>query len=96
MTALRPEIAENPQDDARQGPGLVGLLGDAWDLRGARGEGLHWVEAGLRVIRVGRPRERAKLLSAGALFHLGRGEFDAVETMAAEELALAPAARDRC
>ena len=40
--------------------------------------------------------ERAKLLSAGALFHLGRGEFDAVEMMAAEELALARAARDRC
>ena len=82
--------------DPEVGARLVGLLWDAWDLRGARGEGLHWVEAGLRVIGVDRPRERAKLLSAGALFHLGRGEFDAVEMMAAEELALARAARDRC
>ena len=82
--------------DPEVGARLVGLLWDAWDLRGARGEGLHWVEAGLRVIGVDRPRERAKLLSAGALFHLGRGEFDAVEMMAGEELALARAARDRC
>jgi predicted ATPase/DNA-binding SARP family transcriptional activator len=82
--------------DPEVGARLVGLLWDAWDLRGARGEGLHWVEAGLRVIGMDRPRERAKLLSAGALFHLGRGEFDAVEMMAAEELALARAARDRC
>jgi tetratricopeptide (TPR) repeat protein len=82
--------------DPEVGARLVGLLWDAWDLRGARGEGLHWVEAGLGVIGVDRPRERAKLLSAGALFHLGRGEFDAVEMMATEELALARAARDRC
>jgi predicted ATPase/DNA-binding SARP family transcriptional activator len=90
------EWSFGPGGDPEVGARLVGLLWDAWDLRGARGEGLHWVEAGLRVIGVGRPRERAKLLSAGALFHLGRGEFDAVETMAAEELALARAARDRC
>jgi tetratricopeptide (TPR) repeat protein len=42
-----------------------------------------------------RPQERLPLLSAGALFHLGRGEFAAVAALTGEQLALARATGTR-
>lgn len=80
-----------PGGDPELGAQLVRCLWHPWDLRGARGEGLHWVHAGLDAIGADRPAQRLPLLSAGALFHLGRADFDAVAALAHEQLALARA-----
>jgi non-specific serine/threonine protein kinase len=68
---------------------LIAVLWHPWDLRGARDEGLHWVRAGLDALPDQDPW-RLPLLSAGALFSLGRAEFDAVTALTR---ALLPAAR---
>ncbi|WP_222263080.1 hypothetical protein [Modestobacter marinus] len=73
------------------GARLVGYLWHPWDLSGARGEGLHWVHAGLAVTGPDLPTERLRLLSAGALFHLGRAEFAAAAELTHEQLSLARA-----
>jgi predicted ATPase/DNA-binding SARP family transcriptional activator len=75
--------------DPLVGARLVACLWHPWDLRGLRGEGLHWVGAGLRAVGADRPLERLPLLSAGALFHLGRGEFAQVAELTVEQVALA-------
>ncbi len=62
-----------------------------WDLRGARSEGLHWVHAGLDVVGSDRPADRLPLLSAAALLHIGRSDFEATERLADEQRALARA-----
>lgn len=80
-----------PDGDPELGAQLVRCLWHPWDLRGARGEGLHWVHAGLDAIGPDLPEQRLPLLSAGALFHLGRADFDAVAALANEQLALAGA-----
>jgi predicted ATPase/DNA-binding SARP family transcriptional activator len=80
-----------PDGDPELGAQLVRCLWHSWDLRGTRGEGLHWVHAGLGAIGADRPAHRLPLLSAGALFHLGRADFDAVVALATEQLALARA-----
>ncbi|MDQ2708948.1 MAG: BBE domain-containing protein [Actinomycetota bacterium] len=83
------EWSFGPDGDPELGAQLVRCLWHPWDLRGARGEGLHWVHAGLDAIGTDRPAQRLPLLSAGALFHLGRADFDAVAVLAHEQLALA-------
>jgi predicted ATPase/DNA-binding SARP family transcriptional activator len=85
------EWSFGPGGDPELGAQLVGCLWHLWDLRGARGQGLHWVHAGLDAIGADRPVQRLPLLSAGALFHLGRADFDAVAALANEQLALAQA-----
>lgn len=80
-----------PGGDPELGAQLVRCLWHPWDLRGARGQGLHWVHAGLDAIGPDRPAQRLPLLSAGALFHLGRADFAAVAALATEQLALARA-----
>jgi tetratricopeptide (TPR) repeat protein len=75
--------------DARLGTHLVAVLWHTWDLRGARDEGLHWVRAGLDAVGPDQPELRLPLLSAGALFHLGRAQFDAVTGLTRELLPLA-------
>jgi predicted ATPase len=85
------EWSFGPDGDPDLGAQLVGCLWHLWDLRGARGQGLHWVHAGLDAIGTDRPAQRLPLLSAGALFHLGRADFDAVAALANEQLALARA-----
>jgi len=83
------EWAFGPGGDPRDGARLVSCLWHPWDLRGVRGEGLHWVAAALDAVGPQLPDERLPLLAAGALFSLGRGDFDAVAELAGEELALA-------
>lgn len=83
------EWSFEPDGDPGLGASLVRCLFFPWDLRGARGEGLHWVHAGLTAIGEHRPAERLPLLSAGALFHAGQADFDACTTLAVEQLALA-------
>ncbi len=85
------EWSFGPDGDPALGAGLVGCLWHPWDLSGARGEGLHWVQAGLDATGPDLPTERLRLLSAGALFHLGRAEFAAVTDLTREQLALARA-----
>ncbi|MGY1640598.1 BTAD domain-containing putative transcriptional regulator [Geodermatophilus sp. SYSU D00703] len=85
------EWAFGPAGDERLGVGLVACLWHPWDVRGARGEGLHWVHAALRVIRPDSGPDRLPLLSAGALLHLGRAEFTEVAALAGGQLALARA-----
>jgi predicted ATPase len=85
------EWAFSADGDPLVGARLIACLWHPWDLRGLRGEGLHWVGAGLQAVGADRPLERLPLLSAGALFHLGRGEFAAVAELTVEQLALARA-----
>jgi len=75
--------------DPHLGAQLIAGLWHPWDLRGARDEGLHWVRAGLDSIGPDQPALRLPLLSAGALFHLGRAEFGAVTALTHELLPLA-------
>ncbi len=83
--------AFGPSGDSREGARLVACLWHPWDLRGARGEGLHWVITALDTVSPQFPEERLPLLAAGALFSLGGGDFDAVAELAGEQLALARA-----
>jgi tetratricopeptide (TPR) repeat protein len=83
------EWSFGPGGDPEAGAQLVGCLWHYWDLRGARDEGLHWVHAGLDAVGADRPADRLPLLSAGALMHLGRAEFEAGAVLAGEQLRLA-------
>jgi predicted ATPase/DNA-binding SARP family transcriptional activator len=85
------EWAFGPAGDEGLGVRLVACLWHPWDVRGARGEGLHWVHTALRAIRPDSSPDRLPLLSAGALLHLGRAEFTEVGALAGEQLALARA-----
>jgi predicted ATPase/DNA-binding SARP family transcriptional activator len=87
------EWSFGPTGDPQVGIGLVAGLWHYWDLRGARGEGLHWVHAGLDAIGADRPHDRMPLLSAGALLHIGRSDFETTEVQAGEQLTLARKAR---
>jgi predicted ATPase/DNA-binding SARP family transcriptional activator len=89
------EWSFGPDGDPALGARLVGCLWHPWDLRGARGEGLHWVRAGLEATGPHLPTERLGLLSAGALFHLGRAEFAAAADLTREQLTLARTAGAR-
>ena len=89
------EWSFGPDGDPLVGARLVACLWHPWDLRGLRGEGLHWVGAGLQAVGADCPLERLPLLSAGALFHLGRGEFAAVAELTGERVALARATGTR-
>lgn len=80
-----------PEGDPELGARLGGCLWHYWDLRGARDEGLYWVHRGLGAVGPDRPAERLPLLSAGALLHVGRAEFEATENLAREQLTLARA-----
>lgn len=71
------------------GAQLIAVLWHPWDLRGARDEGLHWVRAGLGAIGSDQPELRLPLLSAGALFSLGRADFDTVSALTHELLCVA-------
>ncbi|MHC1558978.1 ATP-binding protein [Actinomycetospora sp. C-140] len=73
---------------------LCDVLWHYWDVRGSRAEGLARLTAALAVVGPDDPRRMA-LLSACALLHLGRGEFDDTERVAGEQLRLALAAGDR-
>jgi predicted ATPase len=81
--------------DPQIGARLVTCLWHYWDLRGARSEGLHWVHAGLEAVGADRPEDRMPLLSAGALLHLGRADFEATQALAKEQLTLARAAQNQ-
>ncbi len=85
------EWAFGPAGDEELGTRLVACLWHPWDVRGARGEGLHWVNTALRVVQPDAGPDRLPLLSAGALLHLGRAEFTEVAALAGEQLALARA-----
>jgi predicted ATPase len=85
------EWAFGPAGDEGLGVRLVTCLWHPWDVRGARGEGLHWVHTALHAVRPDAGPDRLPLLSAGALLHLGRAEFTEVATLAGEQLALARA-----
>jgi len=87
------EWSFGPTGDPQVGIGLVSGLWHYWDLRGARGEGLHWVHAGLDAIGADRPEDRIPLLSAGALLHLGRSDFETTQAQAGEQLTLARTAQ---
>jgi len=89
------EWSFGPAGDPQIGAGLVTGLWHYWDLRGARGEGLHWVRAGLEAVGADRPEARMPLLSAGALLHLGRADFEATQALAKEQLTLARAAQNQ-
>lgn len=78
-----------PGGNSELGARLVGCLWHYWDLRGVREEGLHWVHAALAAIGGDRPLERLPLLSAGALLHIGRAEFESTAQLAGEQLSLA-------
>src|SRR3954451_12692172 len=67
---------------------LVGCLWHPWDVRGARGEGLHWVYTALQAVRPDSDPDRLPLLCAGALLPLGRAEFTEVAAVAGKQLAL--------
>jgi predicted ATPase/DNA-binding SARP family transcriptional activator len=88
-TAL--EWSLGPDGDPLVGARLISCLWHLWDLRGTRSEGAHWVHAALRAITAEGVPERLPLLSAGALFHLGRAEFAEVADLAGEQLRLARA-----
>ncbi|MDL5158305.1 ATP-binding protein [Actinomycetospora termitidis] len=68
--------------------GLVGVLWHYWDVRGSRDEGLRWSTAALGAVGPDHP-DRPALLSGCALLHLGRGEFDDTERVAAEQYRVA-------
>jgi predicted ATPase/DNA-binding SARP family transcriptional activator len=85
------EWAFGPDGEAEVGVRLVECLWHYWDLRGLRSEGLRWVDAALDAVGPWRAADRLPLLSAGALFHLGRAEFEATEKLAREQVALARA-----
>jgi tetratricopeptide (TPR) repeat protein len=84
-----------PDGEAGLGGRLVRSLWHYWDLRGARAEGLRWVHAALGGAAADRSAERLPLLSAAALLHLGRAEFEATATAATEQLDLARLTADR-
>ncbi|MDT7704866.1 MAG: hypothetical protein QOG20_473 [Pseudonocardiales bacterium] len=83
------EWAFGPNGDPDVGARLAGCLWHYWDLRGARGEGLHWVHTALDAVGAEPALRRLPLLSAGALLHMGGAEFDATTELAAELLTLA-------
>ncbi|MDT7611437.1 MAG: hypothetical protein QOD82_3487 [Pseudonocardiales bacterium] len=83
------EWAFGPNGDPDVGARLAGCLWHYWDLRGARGEGLHWIHTALDAVGTEPAVRRMPLLSAGALLHMGGAEFDATTELAAELLALA-------
>jgi predicted ATPase/DNA-binding SARP family transcriptional activator len=85
------EWAFGPTGDEGLGVRLVTCLWHPWDVRGARGEGLHWVHTALRAVRPDAGPDRLPLLSAEALLHLGRAEFTEVAASAGAQLALARA-----
>ncbi len=89
------EWSFSAEGDAQLGARLAGLLWHMWDLSGARTEGLHWVDAGLRVVDRSEPDSRMTLLSAAALFRLGLGDFEAAHEHAAEQLELARSVGNR-
>lgn len=86
--------AAGPTGDPDVLVGFAVALWHYWDVRGSRGDGLHWLTAALAAVDPGHP-ERMALLSARALLHLGRGEFEDTAAAAAEQLELARAAGDR-
>lgn len=87
--------AFGPDGDGRLGARMAALLWHPWDLAGARAEGLHWIDAGLRAVKGSEPDRRMRLLAAATLLRLGLGEIDIAFGLAAEQLALARAHGDR-
>jgi predicted ATPase len=83
--------AFDPGGDPLVGARLIRCLWHLWDLRGARGEGAYWVHTALDAIGDRDPAQRLALLAAGALFHLGRAEFDVCTRLADEQLGLSRA-----
>jgi predicted ATPase/DNA-binding SARP family transcriptional activator len=89
------EWAFGSDGEPETGVRLVKCLWHYWDLRGLRSEGLRWVDAALDAVGPERAADRLPLLSAGALLHLGRAEFEATEKLAREQVALARATAAR-
>ncbi|MFG2045062.1 BTAD domain-containing putative transcriptional regulator [Dactylosporangium sp. NPDC048998] len=87
--------AFGPDGDARLGARMAALLWHPWDLAGARTEGLHWIDAGLRGVSASEPELRMPLLAAATLLRLGLGEIDTAHALAAEQLRLAHGRADR-
>jgi predicted ATPase/DNA-binding SARP family transcriptional activator len=77
--------------DPGRGVRLVDCLWHYWDLRGARDEGLYWVNAALHTIGSDSLASRLPLLSAAALLSLGRADLAETERLAGEELTSARA-----
>ena len=93
--ALEWAFAAGDPAASRLGARVVGCLWHHWDLRGARAEGLRWVHTALADPAVTDAPDRLPLLSAGALLHLGRAEFDATAALAGTQLDLARAAGEQ-
>jgi predicted ATPase/DNA-binding SARP family transcriptional activator len=86
---LRAALAWSFAHEPVRGVRLVDCLWHYWDLRGARDEGLYWVQAALEAVGPGPAAHRLPLLSAGALLSLGRAELADTERLAGEQLASA-------
>jgi predicted ATPase/DNA-binding SARP family transcriptional activator len=87
--------AFSPDGDGQLGARMAALLWHPWDLAGARAEGLHWIDAGLQVVKASEPGRRMQLLAAATLLRLGLGEIDTARGLATEQLGLARAHGDR-
>lgn len=81
--------------DAPLGARIATVLWHPWDLAGARVEGLHWIDSGLRAVPASEPERRMPLLAAATLLRLGLGEIDTAGELAAEQLVLARTQSDR-
>ncbi len=88
------EWAAGPGGDTEVLIGLAGELWHYWDVRGSRSDGIRWLTAGLAMLGP-EHAERMAFLSASALLHLGRAEFDDTDVAAREQLALARRSGDR-
>jgi predicted ATPase/DNA-binding SARP family transcriptional activator len=87
--------AFGPDGDGQLGAQMAALLWHPWDLTGARAEGLHWIDAGLKVVESSEPGRRMRLLAAATLLRLGLGEIDTAHGLATQQLGLARAHGDR-
>jgi predicted ATPase len=81
--------------DGQLGARMAALLWHPWDLAGARAEGLHWIDAGLQVVKASEPELRMRLLAAATLLRLGMGEIGTARGLATEQLGMARACGDR-
>ena len=87
--------AFGPGGDGQLGARIAALLWHPWDLAGARAEGLHWIDAGLQVVKASEPDRRVRLLAAATLLRLGLGDIDIARGLMTEQLRLARACGDR-
>ncbi|MEV6877842.1 BTAD domain-containing putative transcriptional regulator [Amycolatopsis sp. NPDC051128] len=85
---LRAALAWFFAHDPQRGVRLVNCLWHYWDLRGARDEGLYWIQQALTAVGPGPASQRLPLLSAASLLHLGRADLADTERLAGEQLAL--------